>query len=510
MTKKLLQLILMCIIIFSLFLQTAYPFRYIQGRLVLAQTPLIAPTSLPSPGSSQTTEALSPPDAPVETSEASETSPAGSVIINEDANFTASPAVSLTLSITATDNGSGYVFIANDNDFGGTVWLTGSTWLTGSVWLTGSMIAPYSAALPWNLSTGDGLKTVYAIFQDAEGNVSKLYSDTIILDTLAPTGAILIQNGSAVLPSRDIILQISASDANGVTDMRLRNQQSDWEAWETFAPERAWSLPAQSGLHTVSAQYKDAAGNVSPSYTAMVELLLEYKLFLPIVMKNWPKPTPTPTRTSTPTPTATPIYTSTPTPTATPIHTPTPTSVTDDFRSRVIARTNDYRLQNGCSALTMNELLNNAAQGHSNDMALNDFFSHTGSNGSSPWDRMRNAGYYYSRAAENVAAGYSSPESVVVGWMNSAGHRANILNCDLKDIGVGYYYLGNDTGNVNYRHYWTQVFGTSSVPHTLTPTSLPTLSPTLPPTVTPATPVSTPTSSPTTAPTITPTPSTGN
>jgi uncharacterized protein YkwD len=93
-------------------------------------------------------------------------------------------------------------------------------------------------------------------------------------------------------------------------------------------------------------------------------------------------------------------------------------------------------------------------------MALNDFFSHVGSNGSTFTERIEATRYQWSNAAENIAAGYSSPEAVVEGWMNSQGHRDNILNCALREIGVGYYYLANDTGEVNYRHYWTQVFAT--------------------------------------------------
>jgi uncharacterized protein YkwD len=54
----------------------------------------------------------------------------------------------------------------------------------------------------------------------------------------------------------------------------------------------------------------------------------------------------------------------------------------------------------------------------------------------------------------------STPEAVVAGWMNSPGHRANILKPELKEIGVGYYFLADDTGKVNYHHYWTQVFAT--------------------------------------------------
>ena len=68
------------------------------------------------------------------------------------------------------------------------------------------------------------------------------------------------------------------------------------------------------------------------------------------------------------------------------------------------------------------------------------------------------AGYSYSLAAENIAAGYSTPQAVVQGWMNSPGHRDNILNCALQEIGVGYRNLEIDTGSVNYHYYWTQVF----------------------------------------------------
>ncbi len=120
--------------------------------------------------------------------------------------------------------------------------------------------------------------------------------------------------------------------------------------------------------------------------------------------------------------------------------------------------TNQYRQQYGCPPLTLDEKLTQAAQKHSEDMALNDFFSHTGSDGSSPWDRIRATGYDFLTAGENLAAGYPDAKSVVDAWMNSEGHRTNILNCDFEEIGVGYYYLPNDSGQVVFYHYWTQVF----------------------------------------------------
>ena len=134
------------------------------------------------------------------------------------------------------------------------------------------------------------------------------------------------------------------------------------------------------------------------------------------------------------------------------------------FALDVVNLVNDERVAAGCSPLNISQQLTTAALGHSTDMALNDFFSHTGSNGSSPWERITDTGYSFLLAAENIAGGYSTPEAAVTAWMNSPGHRDNILNCALEDTGVGYYFLDNDTGNTNFRHYWTQVFATPATP----------------------------------------------
>ena len=130
-----------------------------------------------------------------------------------------------------------------------------------------------------------------------------------------------------------------------------------------------------------------------------------------------------------------------------------------NFIQQVLQLTNAERAQAGLRSLQLNVLLSRAAQRHSESMAYQDFFGHTGADGSSPFERIRNEGYRYSAAAENVAAGQSTPEDVVRSWMNSDGHRANILNPGYIDIGIGYEFLANDTGRVNFRHYWTQTFG---------------------------------------------------
>ena len=135
--------------------------------------------------------------------------------------------------------------------------------------------------------------------------------------------------------------------------------------------------------------------------------------------------------------------------------------MSQQFLDQVVNLTNQQRIQNSLEPLTVNPQLTAAAQNHTTSMAFDDFFSHTGIDGSSVGDRVESQGYNFSFAAENLAAGQTSPQSVVEGWMNSPGHRENILSSNVREIGVGYYFLENDTGQVNYNHYWTQVFGTS-------------------------------------------------
>ena len=127
--------------------------------------------------------------------------------------------------------------------------------------------------------------------------------------------------------------------------------------------------------------------------------------------------------------------------------------------NRVLELTNAERAKAGLKPLTLNNQLAEAAQGHSDSMAADDFFSHTGADGSSVGDRVKEEGYEFARTGENIAAGQTTAEQVVEGWMNSPGHRANILNADYTEIGIGYELLENDTGSVNYNRYWTQVFG---------------------------------------------------
>jgi uncharacterized protein YkwD len=128
----------------------------------------------------------------------------------------------------------------------------------------------------------------------------------------------------------------------------------------------------------------------------------------------------------------------------------------DAFEARVLELTNDYRAENGRAPLANDAKLNAAAEDWSREMAEGDFFRH-----STP-DQVRDFGYEPVAWGENIAAGYRTPEAVVQGWIDSPGHRANLLSTSFEEIGIGYVYLSDDPGDLNYRHYWTQAFGTEA------------------------------------------------
>lgn len=125
------------------------------------------------------------------------------------------------------------------------------------------------------------------------------------------------------------------------------------------------------------------------------------------------------------------------------------------FESEVIKLVNAERANAGCPALRAHPILNQAAKAHSQDMVEHNYVDHVNSAGETPGERVSNMGYVWEALGENVAAGYVTPEDVVAGWMNSEGHRKNILNCGYLDTGVGYVYAAD----TDYGHYWTQLFG---------------------------------------------------
>ncbi len=137
--------------------------------------------------------------------------------------------------------------------------------------------------------------------------------------------------------------------------------------------------------------------------------------------------------------------------------------VNTNFVDQVVSLTNQFRAENGLAPLTSNPELQAAAQDHSKDMAQSDYFSHTSLDGSTFSDRINAEGYKARALGENIAAGQPTPEAVVQSWIDSPGHRANLLNPAYTNIGVGYVDLKNDPGNLNYGTYWTQDFGSGDL-----------------------------------------------
>lgn len=123
-----------------------------------------------------------------------------------------------------------------------------------------------------------------------------------------------------------------------------------------------------------------------------------------------------------------------------------------DFQSKVIQLTNQERKKQGLPGLQSDSQLLKVAQTKSDDMAKNNYFSHTSPTYGSPFQMLKTFGVSYSTAAENIAAGQKTPEQVVNSWMNSAGHRQNILNKNVTHIGVGY------SKDETKGSYWTQIF----------------------------------------------------
>lgn len=128
----------------------------------------------------------------------------------------------------------------------------------------------------------------------------------------------------------------------------------------------------------------------------------------------------------------------------------------------VLSAVNAARAKAGCQPLRLNAKLTAAAKGHAAAMAQQNFFGHAGKDGSKFSSRIKRQGYSYRTAAENIAAGYRSAAQVVTGWLKSAGHRRNMLNCRMKETGIAMVYQPDDRpirGNpAPLRYYWVQVF----------------------------------------------------
>jgi uncharacterized protein YkwD len=135
----------------------------------------------------------------------------------------------------------------------------------------------------------------------------------------------------------------------------------------------------------------------------------------------------------------------------------------NQFDQRIVELVNEERAVVGLDPLAIDSQLDQAANLHNDEMVQADIMSHKLSGEAGLGDRISATGYEWSGAAENIAAGYATPEEVVEGWLNSPGHRANILNSEYTDIGIGYENAPDENAG-EYDSYWTQVFGKSDNP----------------------------------------------
>jgi hypothetical protein len=185
------------------------------------------------------------------------TPPTGTISVNSGAAYCNSTSVTLTLS--ATDGGgSGVADMQFSNN--------GSSW---SGW------EAYGTSKAWTLTSGDGAKTVYVQYRDAQLNVSMgTISDGITLDQTGPTGTISINGGAAYCNSTSVTLTLSATDGggSGLADMQFSNNGSSWSDWEAYGTSKAWTLTSGDSAKTVYVQYRDAQLNASTGTISCIAL----------------------------------------------------------------------------------------------------------------------------------------------------------------------------------------------------------------------------------------------
>ncbi|MFH8369871.1 sigma-70 family RNA polymerase sigma factor [Streptomyces sp. NPDC018031] len=231
------------------------------------------------------------------------------------------------------------------------------------------------------------------------------------------TVTVSVAAGIAVLVAAGVIHSASRSSDDGRDEAR-----ADPAAETTAAAAPATTRPSPKATATAK---PSASPSASRSHRPS--------------RKPSPRPTPSRTPATTPAPT-----------------TPAPTTAAPQgggtHSGEVTRLVNAERARNGCGPMTLNSRLDTAAQRHSDDMADRGFFDHTNPDGAGPGERITAAGYRWSTYGENIAAGQRTPEDVIRSWMNSPGHRANILNCSFKEIGIGY---REGAGGP----WWTQNFG---------------------------------------------------
>jgi cytochrome c peroxidase len=176
----------------------------------------------------------------------------GAVVINGGAAATSSPSASLTLSATGINPVTQMQFSKDGTNF--------------------YPYEPFATTRNVTLLPGEGVRTIYVRFRDSVGNLSQIFSDSILRDNTAPTGSVTINGGAPLTNSATAALALSAADANGVVQMQFSRDGVNYFAFESFASSRNVTLLPGDGAKSIFVRFKDSAGNVSPPVSAGITL----------------------------------------------------------------------------------------------------------------------------------------------------------------------------------------------------------------------------------------------
>ncbi|KMY54531.1 hypothetical protein AC623_11900 [Bacillus sp. FJAT-27231] len=257
-----------------------------------------------------------------------------------------------------------------------------------------------------------------------------------------PTVKVQCQTGQVVIPK-----EVAQQFAKGNVD------------WQSILKQYGWTVqqPAQQAPTTKPAPEAKPAPTTKPAPEAKPAPTTKPAPEAKPAPTTKPAPEAKPAPTTKPAPEAKPAPTTKPAPEAKPAPTTKPapskpsqtTAGLSAFEQQVVDLTNQERQKAGLQPLKADTQLSSVARKKSEDMLAKNYFSHTSPTYGSPFDMMKQFGITYRTAGENIAKGQRTPAEVVKAWMESPGHRANILNKDYTHIGVGYV----ENGNI-----WTQMF----------------------------------------------------
>ena len=282
------------------------------------------------------------------------------------------------------------------------------------------LIGPIVSALSVLLAVGP----VVWVMASQDGSTVANDDPTKVLNVSADNSAPTSANGSDSADQKTAVPTVSVPLPNGSTTSPMSPvETSGGTPPVTTVPTTAPATTPGGGVNTVT---------ITPPANPQTR------------GNNKPKPQPTTTATQEPSSSPSPLAGG---------------GSTNTQERQVLDLTNAARRQNGCGPLSLVDSLVTAAERHASDMVRRHYMDHTNPDGKSAFDRMEASGFHGSTMGENIAAGYDTAQRVFAAWMQSDGHRKNILNCNYNKIGIGY-----DPGQVKPDYgngSWVQDFGRS-------------------------------------------------